>query len=406
MGLIQQNHQQFYVGRKKYTGDGVATVFTITEVPGALNALLNTGVMVVNDKVTIFINGDKLAQTFFNAAVGGTQFWNYYFLYDTTNGWHVQFITAPADGVNISVHIEVDLVTNSATSGPNAGLVDTISKYHVVTLEDIINNFVIAYTGEDKVISKISRTDIQFHAMRALQELSYDTFKSSKSQEIEVPPSLLMPLPQDYVNYVKITRKGGNGLQYTLYPELKSSNPKAILQNAQGEYIFDMNDDGVEDTTMLIHPESSDTWSSFGVSSAGGDNVDIDDTGFFASYYGQRYGINPERAQGNGSFYIDEVAGLIHFSSNLSSRTITLHYISDGLGTDKEMVVPKLAEEAMYKSIMCAILSTRSNVQEYIVQRYKREKFAAVRTAKLRLSNIKIEELAQVLRGQSKFVKH
>ena len=55
---------------------------------------------------------------------------------------------------------------------------------------------------------------------------------------------------------------------------------------------------------------------------------------------------------------------------------------------------------------MYAILSTRSNVQEYIVQRYKKERFAAVRTAKLRLSNIKLEELTQILRGKSKFIKH
>ena len=70
------------------------------------------------------------------------------------------------------------------------------------------------------------------------------------------------------------------------------------------------------------------------------------------------------------------------------------------------MVVPKLAEEAMYKSMMYAILSTRSNVSENIVQRYKRERFASVRTAKLRLSNIKLEELTQILRGKSKFIKH
>jgi hypothetical protein len=45
-------------------------------------------------------------------------------------------------------------------------------------------------------------------------------------------------------------------------------------------------------------------------------------------------------------------------------------------------------------------------VQEYLVARFKREKFAAIRTAKLRLSNLKIEELSQVMRGKSKQLKH
>ena len=83
-----------------------------------------------------------------------------------------------------------------------------------------------------------------------------------------------------------------------------------------------------------------------------------------------------------------------------------LDYISDSLGTDAEMQVHKFAEEAMYKCIAYAMLSTRSNVQEYVVRRFKKEKFASVRQAKLRLSNIKLEELTQILRGKSKQIKH
>ena len=40
------------------------------------------------------------------------------------------------------------------------------------------------------------------------------------------------------------------------------------------------------------------------------------------------------------------------------------------------------------------------------IPRITKEKFAAVRKAKLRLSNIKIEELTQILRGKSKQIKH
>ena len=70
------------------------------------------------------------------------------------------------------------------------------------------------------------------------------------------------------------------------------------------------------------------------------------------------------------------------------------------------MQVHKFAEEAMYKHIMYAVLSTRSNTPEYIVRRYKKEKSAATRLAKLRLSNIKLEEITQTLRGKSKQIKH
>ena len=70
------------------------------------------------------------------------------------------------------------------------------------------------------------------------------------------------------------------------------------------------------------------------------------------------------------------------------------------------MQVHKFAEEAMYKWIAHAIMSTRANVQEHVVQRFKKERFAAVRQAKLRLSNIKLEEITQILRGKSKQIKH
>ena len=99
-------------------------------------------------------------------------------------------------------------------------------------------------------------------------------------------------------------------------------------------------------------------------------------------------------------------SGKIHFSSNISGKTVVLDYISDSLGTDGEMQVHKFAEEAMYKWIAHAILATRANTPEYLVNRYKREKFAAIRTAKLRLSSIKLEEITQILRGKSKFIKH
>ena len=46
------------------------------------------------------------------------------------------------------------------------------------------------------------------------------------------------------------------------------------------------------------------------------------------------------------------------------------------------------------------------NIRKKIVRRIKKERFAAVRTAKLRLSNLKTEELTQILRGKSKQIKH
>ena len=102
--------------------------------------------------------------------------------------------------------------------------------YQFLSLSDIIDNFMATFVGEGKILSTVLRGDVSFHAHRALAELNYDTFKSCKSQEIEVCPNLKMPLPQDYVNYVKIVYSDANGIENVLYPASKTSNPFSIEQ--------------------------------------------------------------------------------------------------------------------------------------------------------------------------------
>ncbi len=473
--------------------------------------------------------------------------------------------------------------------------------YQFTSLKDIINQFMVAYVGEGKIIQKTTRLDVAFHAQRAMQELSFDTFKSIKSQEIELPPSLTMILPQDYVNYVKLVFSDNAGIEHVLYPTSKTSNPFKILQNEDKSYDFTYksstlvrNSDYSDANDISIGPTASWTknppvgndeisivseqlefehtsnspvpgtgnktsrayavWqeidvasvdvldlSAKGISAASGTgkgvgtlrvgistidftsynpnvtnpnkpdgrnnedeifNVFTEDgsrallifndglatqstkeitdidvrgldtifvliTSFIESFTdttaassknkvddviiscdaitdrlqtegdsttwtnfkahkpsennindyqdyqnhiywpneGERYGLDPQHAQVNGSFYIDELKGLIHFSSSLASKTIILKYISDGLGTEEEMKVHKFAEEAMYRSISYAIISASSYGQN-LARRFKKEKFAAVRQAKLRLSNIKLEEITQTFRGKSKQIKH
>ena len=425
--------------------------------------------------------------------------------------------------------------------------------YQFVSLEDIINQFMIIYVGEDKLISRARRLDVAFHAQRALAELSFDTFKCTKSQEITLPSSLTMMLPQDYVNYISLSWLDDSGIQHTLYPTSKTSNPTPILQNGDGDYAFTAvctlvdgsssitldseynnvlvgmvvsspnipvesivastaNASGIttititdangtdalatysgdetltftpQDDSLIIEEESAFilenvTWSvnedkitqspNTGVSdikvgmlvshkdfpqgttvvdvngavittsstatlaststtnevtfvSANGnsttwntykgatpaenqkDDFNYDDDNYDLNI-GQRYGIHPQHAQINGSFYIDEIRGKINFSSNISGKNVILKYISDSLGTDAQMKVHKFAEDAMYKHILCDIMSARRGVPFGALRQYKKDKFAAVRKAKLRLSNIKIEEITQILRGKSKWIKH
>ncbi len=65
-----------------------------------------------------------------------------------------------------------------------------------------------------------------------------------------------------------------------------------------------------------------------------------------------------------------------------------------------------MAEEAMYMHIAYSILAGRAGIPEYIVQRFKRDRSAQLRNAKIRLSNMKLGEMIQNMRGKSKWIKH
>ena len=296
--------------------------------------------------------------------------------------------------------------------------------YQYIPLSEIIDSFAATYVGEGKLCENVILNDVTFHAIRGLQELSYDTIKSTKDWEVTIPSTLVLVMPLDYVNYVKLAWSDSNGIERIIYPTSKTSNPLNVdtdddaLVQAWGGWDTDGTTDdldfvGQEDDTV----ESSDTLTKYQSNSASdigsvdADNMDDE----YGNLVGARYGIDPQHAQANGSFFIDESAGKFHFSSNISGKTVILRYISDGLAATSstnqaidltQSLVPKLAEEAIYKHILYGVLSARRDSPGGVLAMVKKERFAETRKAKLRLSNLKLEELTQILRGGSKIIKH
>jgi len=286
--------------------------------------------------------------------------------------------------------------------------------YSYTSLNDIVNNFLVGYVGHGKLIPSAKRTDVIFHAKRGLQEFSYDTLKSIKSQELHVPPSLSVIMPQDYVNYVRMSWIDAYGIKHIIYPSdnLTSAPYTVPLQDASssGEFIFDNFGENTEGTSLTMEKwEKLQQWQLSGGYNDylnGAFNYYGQDYMYGRQYRGMRYGLLPETTQINGYFTINEREGKFSFSSDMSGKLIILEYISDGLGYDLDMKVPKMAEEAMYMHIAYSILATRPNIPEYIVQRYKKDRRATLRNAKIRLSEIKLDQIVRIMRNKSKWIKH
>ena len=378
MAFINQTQYQYYTPGQKFvtntstanSGQNGTFLLTLDPLPTAPS------------KFIVFKNGIELDDSLYAYVASGCNAGKIIF----TSGNH------PVNGDIIEVEL-----TNPVIAG----------NYRYISLNDIVSNFMVSYVGQDKIIPRIKRTDVLFHAKRGIQEFSYDLTKVEKIQEIEIPDTLSMVMPQDYVDYVQISRVDSLGVEHHLYPMRFTSIPsESIAQDNQAKYLFD------DDDSLLTQTPTTQTR----FKDANMDNVtatfiddsldDIDAVNQRAAEYGQRYGINPELANRNGHFVIDEVHGKIHFSADLVGKIITLKYVSDGMGTDAEMRVHKFAEEAIYKHIIYSVVSARTGFPEYIVQRYKRDRFAAMRNAKIRLANLNPRELAQVMRNKSKRIKH
>ena len=289
---------------------------------------------------------------------------------------------------------------------------DNYGGYAYTTLEDVITNFMIGYVGAGKLIPSVKTTDVIFFAKRGLQEFSYDTLKSIRSQELNIPVNLSIPLPQDYVNYVNVSWIDGQGIKHIIYPTTLTTNPYEIpSQDNQGVAIQDNLGENVDTTSITEERWATNNLEQINAAQSNLTGMLLSDGlgygGMYGdNYFGQRYGLQPETAQVNGWFTINERNGKMSFSSDLAEKLIVLEYISDGLGYDADMKIPKLAEEALYAHISHAILATRINQPEYVIQRLRREKSAKLRNAKIRLSNIKLNEFVQIARGKSKWIKY
>ena len=401
MSLITENNRQYYEGAQGFTGDGTTTAFTTT---------FNTNLdwyEASNTETNYAKNNFKI----YGSTSGLPGSWSEILSGYSVAGNTIKFSTAPIDGLNIVVQLKTLDGGNYGSTFFEKAFGDVVEEnygsYSYTKLNDIINNFIVAYVGAGKLIPSVKRTDVIFHAKRAMQEFSYDTLKSINSQELSIPNSLSVAIPQDYVNYVNLYWVDNGGVKHIIMPTRLTSNPKEIpLQSNNGIPVQDNFNNNIDTESI-----TEDRWATNNLVTR---EQYIDSTEFgWDFYYGENsyksgkiYGLDPQNSNINGYFTINEREGKFSFSSDLVDKVIILEYISDGLSTGLETRIPKMAEEAMYAYISHAIISTRSNQPEYIVSRLRQEKNAKLRNAKIRLSNLKLNEIVQVMRGKSKWIKH
>lgn len=283
--------------------------------------------------------------------------------------------------------------------------------YQYVSLYDIVNNFLLMYSGNRSLVNNEERYKILFHAKRAIQELNYDAFKEIKMLELTVDDGLRYVLPSDYVNWVRVNLYK-DGYLRPLTENIQILSSLAYLQDQTGRILFDQDGNALSPEfseieldrlrgtkkTIYLNPQSRYN---------GQYGWDVGGSWYFEYTLGERYGLNTETANRNPTFAIDKKNGVINFNSDMYGQSVILEYISDGMenGNDSIVSVNKMFEKYIYAYIQYEILNSKLGVQEYVIARARKEKSALLRNAKIRISNIHPGRLLMNLRGMDKWIK-
>ena len=404
MSLVTETNQQYYQGAQPFlipataSGQSFVTTFDTDLIFGNENPA----------NVNYALNNFKIYTS--STGLPGS-FTEYTSAYTVSN--NTITVTGP---LTINHMLVVQLKTLDGGKYDGAAIGNTVEEnyggYEYITLNDAIDNFMVGYVGDGKIIQKAKKSDALFFAKRSLQEFSYDTLKSVHSQELTVPPSLSVVLPQDYVNYVQVSRIDELGIKRIIYPvnNLTTNPYNNPIQDNAGVPTQDNFGENIEGDSI-----TEERWKKANLNLLNFNLLNnFDDFAYWWNLYGfdgnfntgKLYGLDPQYSQINGYFSMNHREGKMSFSNELANKLIVLEYISDGLAHDGDSKVPKLAEDALYASILYNIVATRSGQQEYLVQRLRRDRSAKLRNAKIRLSNIKLDEFVQVMRGKSKWIKH
>lgn len=271
--------------------------------------------------------------------------------------------------------------------------------YQYVTLDEIVNTYIAGRTGDDYTIA-IPRYQILLQAKRGLRELYYDVVKEIKAIELEMSPTLTLILPPDFVKEVRLSIVDKEGMLRPLAADGRMNIAQAYLQDHNYNLLFD--EGGCVLTGSGQREETSA--SILGVTSNDFREYYFADSTFMPNY-------NLSKFYENGKYRIDKSRGVIEFNSTVDTKNVVLEYLSDGLFTgcegqpETDIRIHKFAEAALLDFIYYELVKRNRNVPEYEKRSAEKQFGKNKRKAKRRINSINYNDLMQVFKGQTKWIK-
>ena len=280
-----------------------------------------------------------------------------------------------------------------------------------ISLNDIINNFLIAYTGPGKMVPDAKRTEVIFHARRCLQEFAYDTLKSQFSTTANLValvapiPSgsrVKFPQPTDSVAIIKVVRSANNPPSQAstletyvsggLYNVNQIYNTRTLSSNGNGitVRVDTVAAGGVILTYTIMTPGTGysigDIVEILDVGGLGnGQSIKITALDFFTVPMTEVARVVTTPITSLTEYSVDYATRELFFADALAGFAVEYTYLSNALTTDESAAIPKLAEEALYACMIYSIMANRDNPDPNMLQRLLISKIALLDLSKSRL---------------------
>lgn len=263
--------------------------------------------------------------------------------------------------------------------------------YQFVSFNSLVEDMVEETLDGDSYLKNTKRSQIIKWLKKGVREMNFNALNRPKFLEFTLPPSLSMVMPVDYVDWVRIWVIGDDGFLYTLGNNKNMNIAEAFLQDDNYEILFD--NDG--------NPLKADS----------ADNIfgaPFKRRILAPSCRGNMKNIDTSAYSTNGEFNVDKENGRIGFSSNLSEQTIVLQYISDSLEDEKifngDLKINKYAIDAIHDYAYWQIIRKKRTVNAGEKQLARREYFNSRRKTKMRISNIKVNDILKAVTSATKWI--
>ena len=267
---------------------------------------------------------------------------------------------------------------------------DAHGNYQYVPFKDIIDNLEIESQDDDSFLKNTKRYKIVHHARRGLQEVHKQASNQVCGFSITVPDNLTFALPQDYVNYVRVsvietdTFSGAKRLR-VLDVNHRMNTAIGYLQDHNAEILFD-------DNGYILQSDSDNAY-----------GKPYQTLPFCKT--GSQYNLDVSQISQYGEFTIDEKRGKMLFSSGLMDREIVFEYITDGLEaeiTEEQIKVHKHLVSCITDWAYYACIEGKRNVPMNEKVRALRRYKTTLHQAKLDRADFNFVQISRAFKVQSK----